>query len=288
MSSSFFVEMSAAPMIDQILGAIDGDDLRCAEKPIAKLSGTWPDGALHFYRHGQSTRSVEVVREGNEMQVRILSLSSPVDYELAFRFVELLGGDGTVRHEEADAFPAAEVASRFRGDWMARDLAVSITGLVDAVRSGAPSTYASVSGPVRPVHIGARLLDEVSDEDGDVDPMALIEAARRIQNLEGYQEREHLPAWGIAGPASEVAIWDPAIPSLFSQVTHVGVRLSDTNGYVPISALPDVAGERFCFLDDAQFVIDAIPEAERPAMLERARALGVPAGGPKKWWQLWK
>lgn len=288
MSSSFFVEMTSEPTFDEVLGSFDEDGLRCAENPIANLTGPWPEGVLHFYRTGQSTRSVEIAREGSEIQVRILSLSSPVDYDLAFRFVERFGGERIVRHEELGEFPASQATERFRNDWMLRDLAASITAMIEAVRSGEPGKYASVPGAVRPVYIGSRLLDTLSNEEGEVDPMALIEAVKRIQYIEGYQEVEQLPAWGIAGPNSAVAIWDLATPSLFAEVTHVGVALSDTNAYVPVAALPEVAGERFRFLDDAQFVIDAIPEDERAAILDRARTHGVSAGGGKKWWQFWK
>jgi len=288
MSSSFFVETASAPTFDEILGSFDGDDLRCAENSIASLTGLWPEGVLHFYRTGRSTRSVEIVREGEEAQVRILSLSSPVDYELAFQFVERFGGAHTAHHEELGEFPAAETTSRFGDAWMMRDLAASITAIVEAVRGGDAQAYALVQGAVRPVHIGSRLLDTLCDEDGHVNPMALIEAVKRIQYLEGYEEIGHLPAWGVAGPNSAVAVWDLATPSLFSEVTHVGVALSNTNAYVPVDALPEVAGQRFRYLDDAQFVIEAILEAERPAVLEKARAHGVPAGGGKRWWQFWK
>ena len=61
---------------------------------------------------------------------------------------------------------------------------------------------------------------------------------------------------------------------------------------VPISELPELAGNRFHWLDEKQFAIDATPAAELSALYERAAAVAIDpyrkARGKRRWWQFWR
>src|SRR5262245_62742771 len=106
MSYSFYIRTDLRPAVADVLARIDFPDVVAPD-----AGGAWPDGTLHIYRAEISTRATEITYEDHAFQVRILAMSSPEDYELAFRVVEHLAAltGSQVESEDDDTFPAEKL-----------------------------------------------------------------------------------------------------------------------------------------------------------------------------------
>jgi hypothetical protein len=149
-SSSFFVRRGPPDDAAAIVAALDRSGVRWADGELEELNGPWPEGVVLLWIPGASTRGVEVTVVDGRMCVRILAMSSPEDYDLAFRLVEVLGGDGQVEPEEGEPVKAAEVRAKFDQEWIAKNMATGAAGIGAALARGKRVT---VSGPGTSVRI---------------------------------------------------------------------------------------------------------------------------------------
>ncbi|HEU0030791.1 MAG TPA: hypothetical protein VFQ53_09160 [Kofleriaceae bacterium] len=145
MSSSFFVPLEGVPDVASTIAALDRPGVRWADGELATLDD-WPERSLLLYIPGVSSRGVECVRDGMEMKVRLLVLSTEGDYDLAFRLVEVLGRTATVSVEGGDPTPANRVRAVCGGDWMTRDRAVGLAAMRASLAAG---HAVEITGPVR-------------------------------------------------------------------------------------------------------------------------------------------
>jgi hypothetical protein len=202
-SFTFTITANAPPNAEAVLAVVAALDLGCEEisrerpegsaDPVPLLSGPWPDSVLHFYRTGVSTRSVEVGydanQEGGAFTVRIMTLSSPEDYDLALRFVAaaagVLGVDVTAEDGE-DSLPANELRGRYGAHWVARMNRSGASAIAAII--GEQNGPVTLSGPQRPTHIGPNMLASVrASYPGDSLAAGLHALMRRVQWVdEGY------------------------------------------------------------------------------------------------------
>lgn len=272
--------LAEAPRFEAVIEQLNDDALRCAEGPLADLTGPWPEGgALHFYRHGLATRSVELASEDGTMTVRVLALSSPDEYDLAFRFVEVLGGDREIEHEEHGAMPASEARARLGNEWMLREMAASHAAILSSLREH-PHYHVEVQGAVRGVAIGPKMLERVGES-----AIALLDAIRRIQYIEETHPPRHQLPFTNAGKGTICTPWELDEPGFYGAPTHLGLLQGDDYRFVPVAVAREAAGDAWIALDEQQFAIDAIPEAGRAAIRSLVEQKGV---GPKTWWQFWR
>lgn len=151
MSSSFFVRRGPPDDAAAVITALDRPGVRWADGEIDELVGTpWPEGVVLLWIPGASTRGVELTYTDGRMCVRVLAMSSPEDYDLAFRLVEVLGGDGPVEPEEGEPLPAAQVRTRFDDAWVKANMAAGANGVGAALARGKRVT---ISGPGTSVRI---------------------------------------------------------------------------------------------------------------------------------------
>jgi len=279
-SSSFFVKVNEAPQIEAVIEPVREEALRCSEGPLEELRGTWDEGgALHLYRHGKSTRPVEVVYENGEMIVRVLALSSADDFDLAFRLTETLGGDGEITHEEHGAMPAREARRRLGHEWMVRETAVAYQAVVEVLRDN-PENTADVLGPVRTASIGRTMLERVGSS-----PTALLEMLRRVQFIEDTHRRCMRLPFTNAGTGTVCTPWSMEVDGFYGAPTHLGLLMGDDYRFIPVAMAREAAADAWIPLDEHQFAIDAIPEARRGAIRKLVETKGVK---PKVWWQFWR
>ncbi|HUQ05487.1 MAG TPA: hypothetical protein VM261_23455 [Kofleriaceae bacterium] len=156
MSSSFFVRRGPPDDAAAVIAALERPGVRWADGELDELVGPWPEGVVVLWIPGASTRGVEVITHSDgKMAVRILAMSSPEDYDLALRLVEVLGGDRPVEPEEGEPLPAAQVRKRFDREWMLRNMATGATAIGVALARGkrvtmsGPSTNVTIE-PVQP------------------------------------------------------------------------------------------------------------------------------------------
>jgi hypothetical protein len=155
-SSSFFVRRGPPDDAAAVIAALDRPGVRWADGELDELVGPWPEGVVLLWIPNASTRGVEVITHSDgKMAVRILAMSSPEDYDLALRLVEVLGGDGEVEPEEGAPVPAAAVRTTFDREWMLRNMAAGAHAIGVALARGkrvtmsGPSTNVTIE-PVQP------------------------------------------------------------------------------------------------------------------------------------------
>lgn len=272
-----------APRFEAVIEGLHDETLRCVEAPLEELTGPWlEEGALHVYRHGLSTRSVELSYADGELTVRVLALSSPDEYDLAFRLVELLGGDGEIRHEEHGAMPAREARAKLGNEWMLREMAVAHAAILGAIRDN-PHHHVEILGAVRGVAIGKKMLERVGDS-----AIALLEAVRRIQYIdETHQTCLQFP-FTNAGKGTICTPWSFELDGYYGAPTHLGVMVGNDYRFLTVEVAREAAGDAWIPLDEIRFAIDAIPEERQAAIAALAKAKGVKGMGPKSWWQFWR
>lgn len=174
MSTTFFIPREQPPDAAAVIEELDRPALAANEGRAAELRGRWPDKPVLFWEPGRSARGVEVCweREQARMTVRIMAMSSSEDYELAFRLIEVIGGNRIVESEAGDPLPARDVRAAFGGAWMRRDMAASAA----AIRAGlATGKAVVVSGPLVGIEIA---------HDAAFDPDAFVGYLRQAQAIE--------------------------------------------------------------------------------------------------------
>jgi hypothetical protein len=263
-----------------VIEAVREDALRCSEGALEELRGPWEEGGvLHLYRHGTSTRPVEVAYENGEVSVRVLALSSPDDFDLAFRLTEVLGGDGEITHEEHGAMPAREARSRLGNEWMVRETAAAYQAVLEALRDN-PENVAEVMGPVRRASIGRKMLERVGTS-----PTALLEVLRRLQFMEDTHRACLRLPFTNAGKGTVCTPWSMEVDGFYGAPTHLGLLVGDDYRFITVEVAREAAADAWIPLDEHQFAIDAIPEGRRAAIRKLVETKGV---GPKTWWQFWR
>jgi hypothetical protein len=118
-----------------------------------------------------------------------------------------------------------------------------------------------------------------------------MERIRRIQYIESEGFAVRRPMGLPASVGVLLSLWTPNEAQAFEVTDNVGLSAPSGSLTVPISELPELAGNRFHWLDEKQFAIDATPEAELSVLYERAAAVAIDpyrkARG-KRWWQFWR
>lgn len=90
MSYSFSLSGIEALNYTNTINAINSDNLVLIENTQLKEDGLWPKGYTHIYIDNTSTRPLEFEYDGNNLNIRILTSSSPADYELATKLTEAI------------------------------------------------------------------------------------------------------------------------------------------------------------------------------------------------------
>jgi hypothetical protein len=277
MSYSFYIRTDLRPAVADVLARIDFPDVVAPD-----AGGAWPDGTLHIYRAEISTRATEITYEDHAFQVRILAMSSPEDYELAFRVVEHLAAltGSQVESEDDDTFPAEMLRDIYDAKWVKRmtDSQPTIIGHFAKDKGD----VVTIEGPVRDFHIGPRLYAEL-EADGPADglPQRILEAIRRTQyrDLSGYDKAAIIEATTPDNSKTiRLSVWNLDRATHFSGVGYlrlVSKNMPDDIFLVPYEALPQLAGKRFAWLDERQCLVEAIASDERSELLREAERFKV-------------
>jgi hypothetical protein len=200
-SSTFFLTRERPASIEEVVAGLDRPGLRVADGELAALCGPWPDGSRWFYVPGRSSRGVEVRYEDGRFEIRLLSASTPEDYDLAFRILEVLGGTRPVQSEDGETTPADQLRARFGGDWMVRDMAAGITAIRWSLSTG---DAVRIEGPVNAIEIA---------------PGAAVVATDLLDALRRAQQEPPRPAPASASRAAEdgaapQAAWERVLAGL--------------------------------------------------------------------------
>jgi hypothetical protein len=267
MSFSFHFTPTGRPESERVLGQLAVPSLRCVDgMPV----GPWPQGLRHFHLDRVSTRCVEAGLDGDRFHVRILSLSSLEDYDLALRLVEALAGHGTaVTPESGEPFTVVGGLAAASAPWAAEHLA----GCAESICLLAQQDHEfNLHGPVRPFYLGSRLSSELL-RPGARDALAerLVGMMRKVQYADDcYCARTIVGTTG-SGEEMTIAVWGAGQRYLFPLVDVLAVEEGESFFLVPYDALPLIAGDRCVLLDEHQALVEKTPDEQWSDMAKRAR-----------------
>jgi hypothetical protein len=275
-SFSFYTTAYGPPPLAHLLtSADDHGDLQVAEE----LVDPWLEGyAFHLHRDQLSTRGVELCWESDQLQVRLLTLSSPEDWELAFRVLEeATGGRGTIRAEDGRE-ESVEDLRRVFGDLCSTTNEGGTRFLIERIEEG--ETNLTLPGPIRPFCIGPRVLEELLSE-GPREGLTerLLD---RIRNVQYTREAEHYYAASVLQAASgeevkfTLAAFGPGVRYLLPEVQFVAlVSDDDQELFLDYDSLLVLLSSWCRYLDERQVFVEALEGQNWTLFLEVARSCGV-------------
>lgn len=283
MSFSFYIPAPSPPDYERIIDQLDSWDLRCHEDQIE--DGPWPEGTVHFFRDEVSTRGVEITHENHIFQVRILTLASPEDYELALRFVEAAATElgQNVEPEDHEAIPLSELRGRYDAGWIRQTNthgAMVIRQLVQESDTSVMTLY----GTRRPIYLGPRIvreLEEAGPEEEFLD--RLIDKMREVQNVNGenYFFANVMEAQKQNSADAEkfsFAVFGPTVSYLLPEARYIAMIVEENEPpmFVESYRLPLLLPEdSWTWLDERQMLVEAIDEDDWREIVRKAKQFEV-------------
>ena len=242
----------------------------------------WPEETIGLWRHGVSTRRTEVTREGNTMSVRVFSLASPEDVQLASDLLSVFGVEGPINADELgeleslvelDSFMQAESAYARAESGMR-----AIRHLIDDGRGPI-----GIPGPIRPVHIGQRMMNELDQMEGQLE----INLLKMISTIQWTIDSKYEDA-GVfqASPPSQngdqsdekwtIAMWLPDRNFIMPRVDRVAISAGPDDVFmIQFEHAAEVGGEHWNFIDECQATVDALKGDQWSELVSRARPFSV-------------
>ena len=280
MSYSFTIGSSVAATPRTLFQAAGIKDAVCRE--VVDLDAKWPEGVLHFYRPRVSCRVIEVSRSHCDFAVRIMSHSSPTDYQFGMGLVEATARHTccTIRSDDGDVIDANEFRLQFDEAWIMSMTASAFDKFKMAMNQGGTST---IHGANRTFTIGPELLSEFGfDEDREQFSVRFFDRFHRLQwidlndcfkarvmavSFEGLSEQQRISPVGVQG-----------LKYLLQKVDFVTAQAKGDLVFVPWHQLPSVFMGKFQRLDENLATIDAISKDEWPAVADRMRSCSKQLG----------
>jgi hypothetical protein len=272
MSYSFYVETKKPPALARLIETLGLEDLRCIEE--AEVSeGLHPGFCFHLYRHGLSTRSVEVAFEKGMLQARVMTCASPDEYELALRLCEeaaRMAGVGEIQSEEGAALTLGD-----RGEYDAEWVEWMVgAGYKSLLAIGTRSGSVKLDGPNRPFAFGPRCVAMLESTPEDARPGHLLDMMRRVQypNDETLYVDKVMEVDKDGGGTFTFATMAADVDYFLTRAQYLAL-VCDRFLLVPFDAGPELVAERWKWLDDDHATVAAVPQSEWPAVLDRAARL---------------
>ncbi len=256
----------------------------CAEKyadfswDYLPEADAWPDDEYgHAFRWGVSTRTVELGMSEDSFQVRIMSCSCPEDFELALAIVEFVANqyDAEIESEYGNTCSAAELHSEFDQDWIDEMADRGATILPRMLESGDVAGPLTIPGPRKNFVFGERVQAEVGPvDDGYAD--RLFDKIREVRYFDPDEIYFHANVMQIEndGERTLFSVWGPGVDYVFPDVSNL-VIVDDRHIMIATEDIERLPHVNFRFLDDQQLVVDAVPEANWPEVVEAARGIGT-------------
>ena len=237
--------------------------------------------SLLLYRRGVSTRPLELGIADGDLVVHAPACTAPEDLELAVALMaragELIGC--AIQLEEGDELSPERLRRRCGRRWARQhlhDQAESLAAL--AVERGS----VVVMGPVRPFHLGPRLLGQLRDARvPGTFAERLVAAMRSAQWPPGDRYAAHVMHVRTPSGRHEftAAVWGEGVGYVFPAVDYL-VLASAGSGrrhlMIPPEVAPRIAADRCRYLDEVQLLVEAIAGPEWRALWRRAEAHQVP------------
>jgi len=277
-SHTFRLPLTTPPDLPAALATLPVDDVE-ADEGLPE-AGTWPEGTwLHLFRRGVSCRTVELSLDDEGLEVRIFTSSSADDVLLALALVqELAERHGVSVHDEHGDLVAAE-AMDAHYDGFAEQYAQWGAEMVPRMLAqGDVQGPLTLPGPGRPFVVGRRLLSALEPEEpGYVDRFYSRMRTVRWFDPDGlWFHAEQLVLARDDGFEVKLAAMGPGVRYLMPDVHGFALHAGELAAplFLPHEQLPRLLDVEW--LDERQFLVDAVAEEDWDAFLEGAEPLCEP------------
>lgn len=241
------------------------------------------EGAIHFFRPGISCRPIEVLYEDGRTCFRIPYPASVEDLSFAF---DLIRGAAQRSHvpitdetgepydlNHFDAKFGSPVWIKARSQW---GLDVLLTQATQAFAEDENIGSVAFEGPIRPFHMGARIINELLEGGNRLPADRLFAMIRKSQYefTEFTDCRVYNFTHKETGRQFTLAIIGPGVDYIIPDVTYVALPLetSGTNAiHVPQTALAVLAPEKVEWIDEVQYAFRAVDDDMWNSFVERAK-----------------
>jgi hypothetical protein len=276
-SFSFHVPCERPPRFSTVVDAIGEPDWAVEEATPA-------DDAFarsvfyHPYLRGRAARGIELGWDDDTFEVRILTCSSRADYELGVKTALVLArlANATVHPEGDEPLSIDSARAKYGDAWIDRML---VSGPPIVLQMAAKNGIV-LSGPRRDFHIGPRFVSELRNRPSDMRPEEqLLDAMVRVQDVD--EERWYpasvmrvTPKQGGEDAAFTLAVWAPDVSYVFPSVELFAITSAE-NLLVPHEKGPELAGDRWTWLDEKNALVEKTPQREWDDFVTRARKHAV-------------
>ena len=257
--------------MDAISRALHINDLRSLED-VPPPGTPWPDGIRHLFRHDISTRTTEITCGGGEFAVRMFSLASREDVELAVALAEYVAehtGASVVSSEQGGEMPPDELETFYSTAWVDKQIESGFRVVSSLIRDGKGPI--EIPGPNRSFCCGPRVLLQLGGGD------AMVEAIRRVQWIPIRTAAQFTANAKTDNREIKLAIW-LGEEVVFPNVEFAGISdpLAEQRSVfmIPASRIPELAGERWTPIDEKQGIVAELGD-DWPAVVAAARRFEV-------------
>jgi hypothetical protein len=275
------VSCAKPPRFSTLVDAIGEPDWTL-EESVPADDAFAPGVFYHPYLRGRAARGIELGWDDDSFEVRILTCSSRADYQLAVKTALVLARlvGAKIRPEDAEEMTIEEARAKYEGAWLDEMVAWGPNVVMEMVdREG---TTLTMSGPRRAFHIGPRFVSLLRTQPSDMRPgEQLLAAMMRVQDVdeESWYPANVLrvtPREGSEGSSFTVSVWAPDVAYVFPFVELFALTTTDgDNLLVPHASGPEIADDRWTWLDERNALVEKTPQREWDTLLARARKHAV-------------
>ena len=267
MSFTLTVTANEPLSVQAVLRATGLTDIACKEE----LGENWSSEPRHLFRTGLSVRPIGVTQTDGEFAVRILSASNEVDHLLARALVLAAAGisGGDIRPEWGGSFDIPSFSNEFAEDW-ARTSAHHGPDIIRKLVSSGRGPL-TMNGVTRPFVVGDWVLSQLDADDFGASFHRHFHAMQwldpQVENAGEFVSKGAEPF--------TLAFWLSDRAVVLPNVDYIVLQDGDDTVSITADAIPKVCPNARR-LDDAQWLVPAVPETEWSKFVRHATSFLTP------------
>jgi hypothetical protein len=246
------------------------------------------EGKVHIFRPGISCRPIEVQHEDGVTCFRIPYPSSAEDYAFAFDVIrsQAQRTESLITDDTGDTYEVPHFDAKFASEgWIkARSqwgLDVLLTQATQAFAEDDNIGCVAFEGPIRPFHLGARIITELLHGGNRLPADELFAMIRKSQyEFSEFSEcRVYSFKHKESGTEFTLAIIGPDGNYIIPDVTYVALPIESTGTnavHIPQSALPLIAPDKIEWIDELQFAFRAVDDEHWNELVSKAKEFDRP------------
>jgi uncharacterized tellurite resistance protein B-like protein len=288
MSHAFSVSGVAGLSQSQLFERTGYSDIKLLDGYQNPVEDKWTEGITYAYRDSVSVRPVEIAFENGSLTTRIFAGSSPDDYRLALKLIEVvseLAGGKKIEPEDNSPMTPPEIHTTYDEKWIAEHSKSTLTMLINSIIKHS-DTEAKLTGVHREVKIGKTFLNQLLKDKENFHK----EFYRRVRRLNFIDSEDIFLGSNMVIENQEgtrkarIAAYTEGVPSLLWNNKSFTTLVSDDdlngNGdkeqpVITMSALAELLGDEAVWLSNEFLLLPALQGEAWADMISRAKSIHI-------------